>query len=96
MTEGLPHHVERDTRVGLPGCQRVPEVVGAEIFQPLSEINARLTFGHVTRKFAERIGVPRVVLRTHHGPIPDSPGVVPLLLPGGEDGTGAWLEIDLY
>jgi len=65
---------------------------GAEIFQPLSEINAWLTFGHVTRKFAERIGAPRVVLRTHHGPVPDSPGVVPLLLPGGEDGTGAWLE----
>ena len=69
---------------------------GAEIFQPLSEINARLTFGHVARKFAERIGAPRVELRTHHGPIPDSPDIVPLLLPGGEDGTGAWLETDKY
>ncbi|MEN8150592.1 MAG: hypothetical protein ABFS86_12270 [Planctomycetota bacterium] len=69
---------------------------GASILQPLSEINARYTFGHVARKLTERLGLSRATLRIGHGPVPDAPGVVPLLLPGGEDGTAAWLETDLY
>ena len=46
--------------------------------QPLCEINARLTFGHVARRFAERLGIARVELQVGHREIPDGPGIVPL------------------
>jgi hypothetical protein len=59
--------------------------------QPLCEINARLTFGHVARRFAERLGIARVELQVGHGEIPDGKGIVPLLTPGEEEGTAAWL-----
>lgn len=63
----------------------------------LSEVNARLTFGHVARALAARAvaagalaAQAAMVLRFGRGAPP--PGTIPLLLPGGRDGACAWME----
>jgi hypothetical protein len=72
---------------------------GAEHLQPLSEINARLTFGHVAEALVERVARPRwgsaaaVALRFGARPeVPDTKNAIPLL--GSADGRTmhAWLE----
>ena len=78
---------------------------GRIAFQPIGEINARLTFGWVARAWADRIAALRgwddertrvVRLRLGRGWPPDAVenGVVlPLLWPGETDPSAAWLEI---
>lgn len=68
-------------------------------FRPLVEVNARLSFGLITRLLAERVEAvdhrEPVALRMARGPVPDVAGVVPLLQPDPdhvERGTSAWLE----
>jgi hypothetical protein len=63
----------------------------------LSEVNARRTFGHVAwalrdRRFETQRDLERmsVTLRFGRGAPPD--GTIPLLLPGADDDTCAWLE----
>lgn len=68
---------------------------------PIGEINARLTFGWVARALAERLAPEaasqgrNVELRFGRGPVPadDASGetIHPLLLPGPDDPTSAWL-----
>jgi hypothetical protein len=64
----------------------------------LSEVNCRRTFGHVAHALAERrmrhLGervVAPVVLRFGRGLPPSD--TIPLLLPGTDDDTSAWLEV---
>lgn len=72
-------------------------------FHPLGEINARLSMGLVAHALAERLfgprhlGEPRCV-RLRIGRLPPDPPsaavrTIPLLLPGAENDTSAWLEI---
>jgi hypothetical protein len=76
----------------LVGCSGVEPAVH------LCEVNARLTFGHVARALASRSAratgfgeaEPPVTLRFGRGSPPD--GTIPLLLPGADDDTSAWLE----
>jgi hypothetical protein len=71
---------------------------GTVAWNPLGEVNARLTFGWVARAIAERLRGPLdlpdgALLRLRLGRrIP--PRVLPLLLPGTGDGIAAWLEVD--
>jgi hypothetical protein len=75
---------------GIDGfCYR--DAGGAGGIQPLSEINARLSFGIIARVLKERLGLERVRLCLGRGRIPEANGVVPLLHPGSE-GTVMWLE----
>jgi hypothetical protein len=60
---------------------------------PLCEINARMTFGHVAREFSRRLETPRIVLRVGKPKAVEGAGVVALLHPGEDDPTAAWLEI---
>lgn len=76
---------------------RVP-VPGGGVRLHLSEINARRTFGHVAHdlaaKFRALSGIGEaepVTLRFGKGAPPD--GTIPLLLPGTDDDTSAWLEV---
>lgn len=62
---------------------------GERTLQPLSEINARYSFGHVARAWAERLG-RRGRLHLGTGPIPASAAA--LLLPGDDEPTAAWIE----
>ncbi len=66
----------------------------ARHLQPISEINARLTFGAVAAAVtsADPFEEPSepVTLRFGSGAPPD--GTIPLLLPGTDDDTSAWLE----
>lgn len=64
---------------------------GGEALCPLVEINARWTFGLLARRIAERLGLERMTLRT--GRVPPDEAIV-LLMPGDEDRTAAWIEID--
>jgi hypothetical protein len=64
----------------------------------LSEINARMTFGHVARRLFDRAGAAlsaewakSLTLRFGRGA--PAPGTIPLLLPGPDDDTSAWLEV---
>jgi len=64
----------------------------------LSEVNARRTFGHVAAELAARVrpvlGLnveDPVTLRFGAGAPPD--GTIPLLLPGSDDDTSAWLDV---
>jgi hypothetical protein len=68
-------------------------------FRPLVEVNARLSFGLITRLLAERVEAvdhrAPVALRMARGPVPEGEGIVPLLHPDpdhAEGGTSAWLE----
>jgi hypothetical protein len=68
-------------------------------FRPLVEVNARLSFGLITRVLADRVEAvdhrEPVALRMARGPAPEAEGVVPLLHPDpdhSEGGTSAWLE----
>jgi hypothetical protein len=69
------------------------DCAGRPALNPLGELNARTTFGHVARQLAERVapGAGRASLRIGRGDPP--PGGLPLLLPGEPDGTSAWLDI---
>ncbi len=58
---------------------------------PLSEINARISFGHVGRALVERCGDGRGTLHLASGPVPEADNIIPLLLPGKADTTCAWL-----
>jgi hypothetical protein len=66
---------------------------GTVALNPLSEINARITFGHIAREFARRLNTPRCALRVGKTASIGGPGVVALLHPGEEEATAAWLEI---
>ena len=68
--------------------------VGQELFQPLSEINARMSFGHVARAWWQRLATPNQTMEFHlsHGPTNAEEDVIPLLLPGKTDPTSAWLR----
>jgi len=64
----------------------------------LSELNARRTFGHVAWALRDRVckteqelEQTRATLRFGKGPPPD--GTIPLLLPGADDDTCAWLDL---
>jgi hypothetical protein len=58
---------------------------------PLGELNARHTFGHVARKLFAHLGLDGpATLRVGKGPPPGR--AVALLAPGGEDGISAWIE----
>jgi len=65
---------------------------GRVALNPLSEINARMTFGHVARRLAEALNRPRLVLRVGSGSTAAGPGILPLLDPGHDDRTVAWVE----
>jgi hypothetical protein len=86
-------------------CWRYRGPGGEPRFQPLGEINARMTFGLVARVLAERVEkamglAPGATCRlrlSRRGEIPrlESAGrLVELLRPGEEDPTAAWLEIE--
>jgi hypothetical protein len=62
---------------------------GSIAWNPLGEINARMTFGLVARALAERLGLAGVRL-TFGREIPD--GAIPLLLPGRDGSGAAWLS----
>lgn len=62
---------------------------GAVRLNPMSEINARLTFGHVARAFGEA----KLRLRISVTGEPMPAGATPLLAPGADDATCAWIEI---
>jgi hypothetical protein len=62
---------------------------GERLLQPLSEINARYSFGHVARAFADLLG-HGASLRLGTGPVPE--GALALLCPGTDDSTSAWLD----
>ena len=69
---------------------------GEEMLHPLGEINARLTFGRVAWALAERLpGTVRLRFgRSLPAPEPGKDeGIVPLLAPGSEKGTAAWIEL---
>jgi hypothetical protein len=73
---------------------------GALALHPLGEINARMTFGLVARALVDRLREPlgldpEAQVRLLFGPqLPETGGVVPLLLPGrGKAEGAAWLEI---
>lgn len=67
---------------------------GREVLQPLGEINARLTFGHVARALGERLAGGRAVrLEVSRRPPPHDREVLPLLLPDDDGSPGAWLAI---
>lgn len=74
-------------------------VDGAERFHPFGELNPRLGFGLVAHLLARRVeaaaGMRGVALRfgtAARGQPPAGEGVVPLLAPGSDDDTVAWLE----
>ena len=70
---------------------------GEEIFHPLGEINARLTFGRVAWALAERLPGAVRLLFGRSLPVPEpgkAGGIVPLLAPGSEKGTAAWIELE--
>jgi hypothetical protein len=62
---------------------------GARALQPMSEINARLSFGHVAQAYAERLGATKRLWLCAE-PIPEA--AVALLLPSDADPTAAWIE----
>jgi hypothetical protein len=71
---------------------------GTERVVALGEVNARLTFGRVARDLATEIrpivglgAESPVTLRFGRGAPP--PASIPLLLPGSDDDTSAWLEV---
>jgi hypothetical protein len=85
---------------------RYQDMQGAIGFQPLGECNARMTMGLAARAWVERLlsagklnPNERVKLRmgkddpTRLEPCDDT-RVIPLLLPGGDDGVAVWLEVD--
>jgi hypothetical protein len=78
---------------------RYLEPDGSPVFHPIGEINARMTFGLVARALVDRLREPLGLtgsVRLRFGrEVPSAPGVVPLLLPGGEVGQpplAAWIE----
>lgn len=84
---------------------RFEDARGVIGFQPLGEINARMTFGLVARAWIERLLTSQdlqagesVTLRLGKddpGELDNTDGcrVLPLLLPGADDPTSAWLEV---
>jgi hypothetical protein len=69
---------------------------GTPGLQPICEINARLSFGFVAHALALRLGCARLRLRVDTGAPPAPPPetrIVPLLVPGSDDDTSAWLEL---
>ena len=80
---------------------RYRDDAGAVAFQPLCELNARMSFGHVARALVDRIAPhagwdasDTVRLQFGRGAVPASPLNVPLLTPdpAGGDDTCAWLS----
>lgn len=62
---------------------------------PMCEINARLSFGFVAHALALAHPGTTVHVRLGNGPVPAWPGrIVPLLHPGHDDDTSAWLRLD--
>jgi hypothetical protein len=61
---------------------------GTVRLNPLGEINARMTFGLVAAALSERLEFGGKLVFGKR--IPEGPAVVPLLLPGGASGNGAW------
>jgi hypothetical protein len=91
-----------DGRAGID-AYRWRDELGHERLQPLSEINARHTFAHVAHALANRV---RAALQLGPGPsslriaagsatATPGPGVraIPLLEPGADEATRAWLEL---
>jgi len=69
---------------------------GEEVFHPLGEINARMTFGLVAWTLAERVeGIVRLCFgRSLPGATGGQPAAtVPLLAPGSVRGPAAWVEL---
>ena len=71
-------------------------------FEPLGECNARMTMGLVARAWAERLAAAgklgkdqsvRLRIGKEAAPCDEGVQVVSLLLPGGGDGLGAWLQM---
>jgi hypothetical protein len=74
---------------------------GATVLHPLSEINARMTFGLVARALVDRVREPlgladSALVRLLFGKRLPEAGrrTVPLLLPDASGGGAAWLEIE--
>jgi hypothetical protein len=71
---------------------------GEEIFHPLGEINARMTFGLVAWALAERVE-GSVLLRFGHNLPAAAEGknteIAPLLAPGPAKEIAAWIEVAL-
>ena len=72
---------------------------GTPAFQPLGEINARMSFGFVARALVDRVREPlglrpddRVRLLFRKGMPEARPGVVPLLAPHPISSAAAWIE----
>jgi hypothetical protein len=72
---------------GYRGPYTVDSIVHAGGFHPLSEINARLTFGVVARALCARLGRTRFRV----GDALPSGDIVPLVAPIGDDPSAAWL-----
>ena len=77
---------------------RYRDAEGDEQFQPLGELNARMTFGGVARALRERVAVPRwgedCVTALRFGDEPECDDADTIALAGDEAGTtmNAWLE----
>jgi len=71
---------------------RYRDAAGNVTLNPLSEINARLTFGHIARELSKRLNTPRAGLFVGKPRSVGGLGVVALLHPGEEDATAAWVE----
>jgi hypothetical protein len=66
---------------------------GEEILHPLGEINARMTFGLIAWAFAERVEGAARLRFGRNLPVVAETAVVPLLAPGPDRGSAAWLEL---
>jgi len=70
---------------------RYIDPAGRSRFHPLSEINARLTFGLVARALVHRIGLAQATRLVVGSPLPNT-SHVPLLAPAPDEPTAAYLE----
>ena len=100
VVEAVGRRLAREGYRGAFGIDAWRYVVdGAERFHPFGELNPRLGFGLVAHLLARRVaavaGTGGVALRfgtAARGLPPRGDGVVPLLAPGTDDDTVAWLE----
>ncbi len=66
---------------------------GEEVLHPLGEINARMTFGLVAWALAERVEGARRLRFGRNLPVVAETSIIPLLAPGPDRSSAAWLEL---